>query len=1049
MPTQPPLSTATPALILDGTWLFHVYGQVRGNTASLALRLRLDVAPPHNIPAALLTGDLDRPGVLSLLVHADGRVCLVIRDQVERLMSSKSLPLGMWSTVTLRYDRKAGRVALTVAGSTTFIEGFAAEVGIDLDTITIGGERLLPHSSAFHGQLAEVRLGDRWWSDDEAARPFELPVDQSCSGWWRLEHLRRAQRAHRWSVPSLCGDNTEAAANIRLDSIDGGGGSIGTIGAFVLPANLSQPEPVTAIDRAALARLGFTDPQRSSLQTVPAWSWEAGLPTGNGEHGALILGRPCDEVVVINRAGLYLPLHQPIAPPSQAQLLPHIRSLLTSGEFQRAADLVVERSHQEGYTTEKRWTDPFIPAAFLRIDHPFSGNCSSYLRGTDYTDGTVAVCWHDLHGEYRRRTMVSRADDVIAIDISGLTGQIACRLSLLCHDPETALDGPVPSAPVGPSNQTAEPGWLFCRQEYKHSWSGSIRAAVTVARVITDGDSQLIDDQLSITGASRVLVLIRTMIQHQDESVSDLSARIRTKLTALPAAPETLWSRHRAIHAPLFARCQFSLGATDEEHLCTTAELHADLQVGSASRPLIEKTFYACRHLALCSSGQHFPPNLQGIWGGSWRASWSGDYTQNGNLQTAVAGHLAGSMPEAMEGFFAYQESLLPHYRENARVLFGARGIQVPSRTSTHGKINHFDGTWPMTFWTAGAAWNAHFFFDRWLHTGDDEFLVRRALPFMRDAALFYEDFLAGLGTASFKPSYSPENDSPATGSQSTIDAAMDVCAARQLLEDLLSLTDTGLITADEVLRWRNLRGRLPALRINDDGALAEWGDPRLTDRHEHRHASQLYAFYDGLPQWMEDEERLLAAACTTVDRRMAHRRAAGGGIMAFGMVQLGCAAASLRMSRDTGDIINWLVSRFFFPESLVSTHNPRHVFNIDIAGGLPRLMLLALVDSRPGLISVLPALPPQWQQGTVKGISCRGGIEMVKLAWNRQMVEVQLLSHVDQEIELRLSPTTESFSDQMVTLGDGRYRVKLTHGIQSTYRFERGTSRIQSKSIS
>jgi trehalose/maltose hydrolase-like predicted phosphorylase len=47
-----------------------------------------------------------------------------------------------------------------------------------------------------------------------------------------------------------------------------------------------------------------------------------------------------------------------------------------------------------------------------------------------------------------------------------------------------------------------------------------------------------------------------------------------------------------------------------------------------------------------------------------------------------------------------------------------------------------------MTFWTAGAGWVSQFFYEYYLYTGDKDFLAKRALPFMKEAALFYEDFL-------------------------------------------------------------------------------------------------------------------------------------------------------------------------------------------------------------------------------------------------------------------------------------------------------------------
>jgi hypothetical protein len=105
---------------------------------------------------------------------------------------------------------------------------------------------------------------------------------------------------------------------------------------------------------------------RGFVSSHPAKTWEEASVSGNGRYGALVLGRPEDEVVILNHARLFLPLHPPLPPVDTALHLTEIRRMLAGGQYQRAADYVVELSHQAGWG-EKRWTDPFIPAFDLRI----------------------------------------------------------------------------------------------------------------------------------------------------------------------------------------------------------------------------------------------------------------------------------------------------------------------------------------------------------------------------------------------------------------------------------------------------------------------------------------------------------------------------------------------------------------------------------------------------------------------------------------------------------------------------------------------------------
>jgi hypothetical protein len=118
-------------------------------------------------------------------------------------------------------------------------------------------------------------------------------------------------------------------------------------------------------------------PSRGFVSSQPATNWEYALTCGNGKYGALVFGQPLDETIVLNHARLFLPLHQPLPPVETAKHLPEIRRLLATGEYQRAADFVVELSGKEGYTG-KRWTDPFVPAFDVRLQMTSSGPVHHY-----------------------------------------------------------------------------------------------------------------------------------------------------------------------------------------------------------------------------------------------------------------------------------------------------------------------------------------------------------------------------------------------------------------------------------------------------------------------------------------------------------------------------------------------------------------------------------------------------------------------------------------------------------------------------------------------
>ncbi|CAM5540024.1 hypothetical protein SBADM41S_06833 [Streptomyces badius] len=48
----------------------------------------------------------------------------------------------------------------------------------------------------------------------------------------------------------------------------------------------------------------------------------------------------------------------------------------------------------------------------------------------------------------------------------------------------------------------------------------------------------------------------------------------------------------------------------------------------------------------------------------------------------------------------------LSDWQDNARALFGARGIVAPSHTDgASGRTRHFQRAYPLHLWTAGADW--------------------------------------------------------------------------------------------------------------------------------------------------------------------------------------------------------------------------------------------------------------------------------------------------------------------------------------------------------
>jgi len=125
----------------------------------------------------------------------------------------------------------------------------------------------------------------------------------------------------------------------------------------------------------------------------------------------------------------------------------------------------------------------------------------------------------------------------------------------------------------------------------------------------------------------------------------------------------------------------------------------------------------------------------------------------------------------------------------------------------------------------------------------------------------------------------------------------------------------------------------------NDDGAVREWLTPVLEDNYNHRHSSQLYALFDGMPDELARDLRLQAAFKRLIEIKLErHWTDNKRGFMSFGLVQLGQTAASLGVRDLAYRSLEPLVKRYWY-HNLASTHDDNALFNMDISGGLPAVI--------------------------------------------------------------------------------------------------------------
>ncbi|MCX4588873.1 glycoside hydrolase family 95 protein [Streptomyces sp. NBC_01549] len=754
------------------------------------------------------------------------------------------------------------------------------------------------------------------------------------------------------------------------------------------PADGSTDAPAHGLTDAPVH--GSTDaPVHGTWEPAPAARWEDAFLSGNGRHGVMVFGDPNDDRVIVNHHTLVRPNGSEAArPPELAARLKGVQDRLLAGDVTAGEDFTDGRP--------LLWVQPFHPAFQVRLRRT-PRESPAYRREVDFTTGVVrAEC-----GGRRSEVFVSRADDVIVQHVTEADLTVDVTL-------DHRLPG-VPSDVTGRHSSvlTAEGALLTLRARYP----GSERAftGVTLA-VVTGGRTRTAPPGIRIEGARSVLLLTRVR-RHKGEW--DALAEARELRALLPDGDgdedtyDVLLARHTVLHRPAYLRAGLELGADPAERALPGSEL-----VGRPKSPaLLERLFAAGRYHLLSAAGM-LPPRLTGLWTGDWDTAWSGAFTTDANVNLQTASAAAAALPEVSGAHAALIHGQLPHWRDNARAVFGTRGVVAPAHTDGEsGHIYHLSREYPLHVWTAGADWLLKPLVDHDETRGARD---PRLAAVLAEVAYFYEDFLTRTdenGHIVIVPSYSPENR-PAGASWITLNAAMDLSAARHALR-----TAADHHPGPDAERWRALADRLPPHRVNADGALAEWAWPGLDDTYDHRHLSHLYGVWplDEINPY--DTPELASAAHRALELRGAENDSA------HGHLHHALVAARLRDAQRVAGALDNVLAGDFFHVSLMSGHYPnRHVYNADAAHTLPAVLIEMLVQSTPGRLVLFPALPTAYPSGRLHGIRTRFGAE-VDLIWSSEERTAVIRPTRTTRIDLRTSAGARPLSlsageDCVLTLG-------------------------------
>lgn len=728
--------------------------------------------------------------------------------------------------------------------------------------------------------------------------------------------------------------------------------------------------------------------------------WREALPSGNGRIGASVYGSIHEETVLLTHEDLWWKSRTPELPDVSGKL-PEVRHLLMEGNAHKADRILSDSLKEQGYNPQIACP---LPLGNLRVRMPVNNGFKNYSRRLNMETGEVSVEWLDGQTAYKRALFVSRSHDMVILEVSQKgPDRVEAAFRLGLHDFSNVrkpqfLEGYDLNERLEVSS---EEGMIYYAAQNDDG-----KDFGAVARIIAEGGAMEYEGEgIKVTGSERVLVYIKLFVKGERKAAWN---RLSEELLKINSDYATLLKAHSKEHARLFGSMQFDL-FTDEEK-SSNEELLMKAYRGEAPDEMMEKMWAYGRYLLVSSTRKDgLPCHLYGLWCGDYDGMWAFNMC-NENLQMIYWQALQGNIPELMLPVFNYCEDKMEDFRHNAKKLFGCRGIYIPAPFAPDsGRLKH---TSPhIIHWTGGAGWIASHYYDYYLYTGDVKFFKERALPFMREVALFYEDFfiVGEDGLFISCPSNSPENtpgnylDKNGEGAvmETTINATMDFAIAKELLQNLIEGCEAANVAWDEIGKWKEMLKRIPPYQINEDGAVKEWMHPFFKDNYHHRHQSHIYPVFPGREVTKEKNPGFFNAFVTALKKRLTIGLREQTGWSLAHMANSYARMGEGELAVECLDLLSrsCVVSNFFtlhndWRNMGISVESPWSPFQIDANMGWTSAIQEMLLFSLPGEVKILPALPQRWRKGKIGPMLARGGIE-VTLDWNLDegAVNVDLLS--------------------------------------------------------